>query len=109
MASGFNVAVSRDSWNLLKILDLCVFYFKVSCYLLLITQEMTNSDVVLIPMGECQDFVHEGGERMSVRNYINGIKVFVTYLHKLRNFVEKNGEEAAEKQALRKRWRQKFW
>lgn len=36
-------------------------------------------------MAECQSFAHEGGERMSVRNYINGIKVFATYMAKLKS------------------------
>lgn len=50
-----------------------------------ILREQTGKDVVLIPMAECQSFAHEGDERMSVRNYINGIKVFATYMAKLRS------------------------
>ncbi|VUZ51480.1 unnamed protein product, partial [Hymenolepis diminuta] len=45
-----------------------------------VLREQTDRDVVLIPMAECQSFAHEGGERMSVRNYINGIKVFASYM-----------------------------
>uniref|UniRef100_A0A5K3F8F8 M20_dimer domain-containing protein n=1 Tax=Mesocestoides corti TaxID=53468 RepID=A0A5K3F8F8_MESCO len=72
-------------------------------------EETTNRDVVLIPMGECQDFQHEARERMSVRNYINGIKVFVSYLCNLSAAIIEDSEDEDMRQEDRDRWRKRFW
>ncbi|VDK35833.1 unnamed protein product [Taenia asiatica] len=72
-------------------------------------EEATNRDVVLIPISENQDFIHDGLEWMSVRNYINGIKVFATYLHKLRCLDLEDPKDEAGKQDLRLKWRKSLW
>lgn len=72
-------------------------------------EEATNRDVVLIPISENQDFIHDGPEWMSVRNYINGIKVFATYLHKLRCLGLADPKDEARKQDLRLKWRKYLW
>lgn len=60
-------------------------------------------------MGECQDFQHEGMERMSVRNYINGIKVFTSYLCNICMLDVEDSEAEDERQGERDRWRKTFW
>ncbi|VDM16256.1 unnamed protein product [Hydatigera taeniaeformis] len=74
-----------------------------------VLEEATNRDVVLIPISENQDFIHNGLEWMTVRNYINGIKVFATYLHKLRCLGLGDPKDESGRQGLRLKWRKSLW
>jgi nonspecific dipeptidase len=46
-------------------------------------QRATNTNVCLLPMGACDDGAHSQNEKIDVRNYIEGTKVFAGYLYEL--------------------------
>lgn len=46
-------------------------------------QKVTNTNVCLLPMGACDDGAHSQNEKIDVRNYIEGTKVFAGYLYEL--------------------------
>lgn len=46
-------------------------------------QEATGLDVLLLPMGQSSDGAHGQDEKISIRNYIEGIKVMAAYLYEL--------------------------
>jgi len=43
-------------------------------------QEITQKSVMLLPIGASDDMAHSQNEKMNVRNYIDGTKVFIAYL-----------------------------
>jgi len=49
----------------------------------LILQETTNKNVLLLPMGSSDDGAHSQNEKIDIRNYIEGTKVMAAYLHEL--------------------------
>merc|ERR1719367_564277 len=48
-------------------------------------QETTGKNVILLPMGACDDGAHSQNEKIDVRNYIEGTKLLGAYLHELGN------------------------
>lgn len=46
-------------------------------------QEATGKNVMLLPVGACDDGAHSQNEKFDRINYINGIKVISTYFHEL--------------------------
>lgn len=71
-------------------------------------EESTRKDVVLIPMGQSLDFQHESNERLSVLNFMNGMKVFVIYFFQLAAMEIEDSEEEEQRQADRVTWRNKM-
>jgi len=49
----------------------------------IIFQEVTGKNVMLLPMGQADDGAHSQNEKISKRNYIEGTKLFVSYLLEL--------------------------
>uniref|UniRef100_A0A183B653 M20_dimer domain-containing protein n=1 Tax=Echinostoma caproni TaxID=27848 RepID=A0A183B653_9TREM len=70
--------------------------------------ESTKKDVILIPMGQSLDFQHENNERLAIRNYINGIKVFINYFFELASAENEDSEEEEQRQNEREKWRLKM-
>jgi len=50
---------------------------------LLLLQEVTGKNVLLIPMGSCDDKAHTKNEKLNVENYINGTKLFAAFFHEV--------------------------
>jgi len=46
-------------------------------------QELTGKNVMLLPIGACDDMAHSQNEKLNVSNYINGTKVMAAYLIEL--------------------------
>jgi nonspecific dipeptidase len=46
-------------------------------------QELTGKNVMLLPIGACDDMAHSQNEKLNVDNYINGTKVLAAYLLEL--------------------------
>lgn len=46
-------------------------------------QEATGKNVILLPMGACDDGAHSQNEKLNVRNYIEGTKLLGAYMHEL--------------------------
>jgi len=46
-------------------------------------QEVTGKNVLLLPMGAADDGAHSQNEKIDVRNYIEGTKVMIAYLHEV--------------------------
>ena len=46
-------------------------------------QETTGKNVILLPMGACDDGAHSQNEKINIRNYIEGTKVMGAYMHEL--------------------------
>lgn len=59
-------------------------------------------------MGQSLDFQHESNERLSIRNYLNGIKVFAMYFFELAVSGCEDSEEEYIRQNKREQWRLKM-
>ncbi|XP_045489382.1 cytosolic non-specific dipeptidase [Pieris rapae] len=46
-------------------------------------QEASGKNVLLLPMGAGDDMAHSQNEKLNVRNYIEGIKLFAAYLYEV--------------------------
>lgn len=46
-------------------------------------QEITGKNVILLPMGACDDGAHSQNEKINVKNYIEGTKVMAAYLYEV--------------------------
>ena len=46
-------------------------------------QEATGKNVMLLPMGACDDGAHSQNEKINVRNYIEGTKLLAAYIDEL--------------------------
>jgi nonspecific dipeptidase len=46
-------------------------------------EEATGMNVMLLPIGACDDMAHSQNEKYNVSNMMNGIKVLGLYLHEL--------------------------
>ena len=46
-------------------------------------EEATGMNVLLLPVGACDDMAHSQNEKYNVSNLMNGIKVLGLYLHEL--------------------------
>ena len=46
-------------------------------------EEVTGKDVLLLPMGACDDGAHSQNEKINLKNYIQGTKVMAAYLFEL--------------------------
>jgi len=46
-------------------------------------QEATEKDVLLLPMGACDDGAHSQNEKINEKNYIEGTKLLAAYLYQL--------------------------
>ena len=46
-------------------------------------QEATGKNVVLLPMGACDDGAHSQNEKINERNYIEGTKLLGAYMYEL--------------------------
>lgn len=46
-------------------------------------QEVTGKNVMLLPVGACDDGAHSQNEKINVDNYMNGVKVMASYLLEL--------------------------
>ena len=46
-------------------------------------QEITQKNVMLLPIGACDDMAHSQNEKINVSNYIEGTKVLAAYLMEL--------------------------
>uniref|UniRef100_A0AC34FBQ1 Peptidase M20 dimerisation domain-containing protein n=1 Tax=Panagrolaimus sp. ES5 TaxID=591445 RepID=A0AC34FBQ1_9BILA len=44
---------------------------------------LTQTNVMLLPIGACDDMVHSQNEKINVSNYVEGTKVLATYLMEL--------------------------
>ena len=42
-------------------------------------QEATEKNVVLLPLGACDDGAHSQNEKMDRKNYIGGVSIFVLF------------------------------
>ncbi|KAG0714539.1 Cytosolic non-specific dipeptidase [Chionoecetes opilio] len=49
----------------------------------LVLQEVTGKNVMLLPMGACDDGAHSQNEKIDIRNYIEGTKLMAAYLHEV--------------------------
>ncbi|XP_045132467.1 cytosolic non-specific dipeptidase-like [Portunus trituberculatus] len=49
----------------------------------LVLQEVTGKNVMLLPMGACDDGAHSQNEKINIRNYIEGTKLLAAYLHEV--------------------------
>ncbi|XP_022083773.1 cytosolic non-specific dipeptidase-like [Acanthaster planci] len=50
---------------------------------ILALQNATNKNVMLLPMGACDDGAHSQNEKMNLSNYINGIKLLGAYFEEV--------------------------
>ncbi len=48
-------------------------------------QEATGKNVMLLPMGACDDGAHSQNEKIDERNYMEGTKLLAAYIHELGN------------------------
>ena len=48
-------------------------------------QETTGKNVILLPMGACDDGAHSQNEKIDERNYVEGTKLLGAYLYELGN------------------------
>jgi nonspecific dipeptidase len=62
----------------------------------IVFQECCESDVVLLPIGACDDMAHSQNEKIDRKNFINGMKTFASYLIELSNLDEKAIQEGAK-------------
>jgi cytosolic nonspecific dipeptidase len=46
-------------------------------------EDCTGMNVLLLPIGACDDMAHSQNEKYNVSNMLNGIKVLGLYLHEL--------------------------
>ena len=46
-------------------------------------EEVTGKDVLLLPVGACDDGAHSQNEKINMRNYIQGTKMLGAYLNEL--------------------------
>lgn len=46
-------------------------------------QEATGKNVILLPMGSCDDGAHSQNEKINIRNYIEGTKLLGAYMYEL--------------------------
>ena len=46
-------------------------------------EDSTGMNVLLLPIGACDDMAHSQNEKYNVENLMNGIKVLGLYLHEL--------------------------
>ena len=46
-------------------------------------EEATGKNVILLPMGACDDGAHSQNEKINVKNYIEGTKLLGAYLYEL--------------------------
>ncbi|GMT35366.1 hypothetical protein PFISCL1PPCAC_26663, partial [Pristionchus fissidentatus] len=51
----------------------------------LVFQELTGKNVMMLPIGQCDDMAHSQNEKLSRNNYIQGTKVLASYLLELGN------------------------
>jgi len=49
----------------------------------LVLQEVTGKNVLLLPMGACDDGAHSQNEKINRTNYIQGTKLLAAYLHEV--------------------------
>jgi len=61
----------------------------------LLLQETTGKNVLLLPMGASDDGAHSQNEKIDIRNYIEGTKVMAAYLYEVGQITEPL-EEAKE-------------
>jgi nonspecific dipeptidase len=43
-------------------------------------QEITGKNVMLLPIGSCDDMAHSQNEKLNITNYIQGIKLLAAYM-----------------------------
>ncbi|XP_014677414.1 PREDICTED: cytosolic non-specific dipeptidase-like [Priapulus caudatus] len=46
-------------------------------------QEATGKNVMLLPVGACDDGAHSQNEKLNRSNYVNGMKLVAAYLHEV--------------------------
>ncbi|EDW30843.1 GL15776 [Drosophila persimilis] len=46
-------------------------------------QEATGKNVILVPVGACDDGAHSQNEKIDIYNYIEGTKLLGAYLHEV--------------------------
>jgi nonspecific dipeptidase len=46
-------------------------------------EDLTGMNVLLLPIGACDDMAHSQNEKFNLSNYMNGIKLMGYYLHEL--------------------------
>lgn len=51
----------------------------------LVLQEVTGKNVMLLPMGACDDGAHSQNEKIDIRNYIEGTKLLAAYINEVAN------------------------
>ncbi|XP_037070907.1 cytosolic non-specific dipeptidase-like [Pollicipes pollicipes] len=51
-------------------------------------QEVTGKNVMLLPVGACDDGAHSQNEKINIRNYIQGIKVLGSYMNEVSQIKE---------------------
>jgi hypothetical protein len=61
----------------------------ISCFVSLVfvlyrpVEDLTGMNVLLLPIGACDDMAHSQNEKFNLSNYMNGIKLMGYYLHEL--------------------------
>lgn len=78
---GFRAARQATAWAYGKIPDMTREGGTLERLLLL--QEVTKKNVLLIPMGSCDDGAHTKNEKLNVENYITGTKLFSAFIHEV--------------------------
>ena len=72
--------------KILKILGILpnFYVFVLTGFLVtLVFEEVTGKNVLLLPMGSCDDGAHSQNEKLNIVNYMEGTKVFAEYLNEL--------------------------
>ena len=53
------------------------------CLVTLVFEEVTGKNVLLLPLGSCDDGAHSQNEKINKVNYIEGTKVLAQYIYQL--------------------------
>ena len=70
---------------MLKIVTSTKVFLKFNGELLvtLVFEEVTGKNVLLLPLGACDDGAHSQNEKINKTNYIQGSKVLAQYIYQL--------------------------
>jgi len=60
-----------------------MFFVLTDFSVTLVFEEVTGKNVLLLPMGSCDDGAHSQNEKLNIVNYMEGTKVFAEYLNEL--------------------------
>ena len=72
-----------DAPSKMKILPNLYVFVLTGFLVTLVFEEVTGKNVLLLPMGSCDDGAHSQNEKLNIVNYMEGTKVFAEYLNEL--------------------------